>query len=340
MAPTETKRQTDEPSTDDAVVRYSPSNVNDNIINTDRKPVFPSPFSINMYQRMNTDPYDDLTLLPKLNTVFHIRPEVTWASLTRYHNFVLRGYKYSVHQFALIARFQALPKPHSPLDTDAGICCPARILEIRARDAQNVYIRLYWLYLPSQLPNGRQQYHGRDELVATNHMEIVNAARTIEPFDVVDLRDREDTTESLNLSKYFRQTYHVLTKELSPPQTHCVCSCPVNPNGILVRCTNSQCDILLHGECVEHINVTKLRQQQQQEQPKASTTSLQPPPRLNSEEAPTRGQTTAATDFVVQIIVSKRAHAQGRKRLQCSDVRTGRMWEQDIECLECGTRIR
>ena len=69
--------------------------------------------------------------------------------------------------------------------------------------------------MPHQLPSGRQQYHGRDELVATNHMEIVNAARTIEPFDVIDLRDREETREGLGLSGYFRQTYHVLTKELS-----------------------------------------------------------------------------------------------------------------------------
>ncbi|KAL8906136.1 MAG: hypothetical protein Q9171_006392 [Xanthocarpia ochracea] len=336
MAPTETKRQTDEPSTDDDVVQYTPSNVNDNNINTDRQPVFYSPFSINMYQRMNTHRYDDPMLPPKLNTVFYIQPEATWASLTRYHNFVLRGYKYSVHQFALIARFQALPKPQSPLDTDAGICCPARILEIRARDAQNVYIRLYWLYMPSQLSSGRQQYHGRDELVATNHMEIVNAARTIEPFDVVDLRDREETTEGLNLSGYFRQTYHVLTKELSVSLFR---PRPVNPDGILVRCTNPQCDVLLHGECIEHITVTKLRQQQQ-EQPEASMASVQPLPRLNSEKSPTRGQTTAATDFVVQIIISKRDHALGRKRLQCSDVCMSRMWERDIECLGCGTRIR
>ncbi len=57
----------------------------------------------------------------------------------------------------------------------------ARILEIRASDEHHVYARVYWMYWPDELPQGthdgrktiqgRQPYHGLNELVASNHSE-------------------------------------------------------------------------------------------------------------------------------------------------------------------------
>jgi hypothetical protein len=55
----------------------------------------------------------------------------------------------------------------------------ARILEIRASDEHHVYARVYWMYWPHELPQGthdgkktvqgRQPYHGMNELIASNH---------------------------------------------------------------------------------------------------------------------------------------------------------------------------
>jgi hypothetical protein len=55
----------------------------------------------------------------------------------------------------------------------------ARILEIRASDEHHVYARVYWMYWSDELPpgtidrkmtvQGRQPYHGTDELIASNH---------------------------------------------------------------------------------------------------------------------------------------------------------------------------
>ena len=55
----------------------------------------------------------------------------------------------------------------------------ARILEIRASDEHHVYARVCWMYWPDELPQGthagkkavqgRQPYHGINELVASNH---------------------------------------------------------------------------------------------------------------------------------------------------------------------------
>jgi len=64
--------------------------------------------------------------------------------------------------------------PHGP---DDGWV--ARILEIRASDEHHVYARVYWMYWPDELPpntqdgrktvQGRQSYHGKAELIASNH---------------------------------------------------------------------------------------------------------------------------------------------------------------------------
>jgi hypothetical protein len=57
----------------------------------------------------------------------------------------------------------------------------ARILEIRASDEHHVYARIYWMYWPDEIPagshdgkksvQGRQPYHGKLELIASNHSE-------------------------------------------------------------------------------------------------------------------------------------------------------------------------
>jgi hypothetical protein len=57
-----------------------------------------------------------------------------------------------------------------------------RIIDIRASDAQNVFARVFWLYWPEELPSGtvlegkkvrgRQPYHGKHELIASNHSKL------------------------------------------------------------------------------------------------------------------------------------------------------------------------
>ena len=58
----------------------------------------------------------------------------------------------------------------------------ARILEIRASDEHHVYARVYWMYWPDEVPagthdgkktvQGRQPYHGKLELIASNHSKL------------------------------------------------------------------------------------------------------------------------------------------------------------------------
>ncbi|KAI4252672.1 MAG: hypothetical protein LQ352_004152 [Teloschistes flavicans] len=124
---------------------------------------------------------------PTMTTVFSIQPESIWDSSKKYHNFTMNGGHYSVHQYAMFLRHQGRPKERHPFDTDDKIPSIARILEIRAKDRQNVYARIYWLYRPEDLSGGRQIHHGNRELIATNHMEIVDVLRCLGLVEVTHL---------------------------------------------------------------------------------------------------------------------------------------------------------
>jgi len=114
----------------------------------------------------------------------------------------------------------------------------ARILEIRAKDEEHVYARvisddhfimleltllqLYWMYWPDYLPNlkdcaitatGRRNYHGKHEIIASNHMEILNVC-TFAGLASVGLWQETDDNEALT-GLYWRQTFDYRTGQLS-----------------------------------------------------------------------------------------------------------------------------
>src|SRR5271168_5241059 len=47
-------------------------------------------------------------------------------------------------------------------DTDNTLWV-ANVVEVRAQNAWNVWVRIEWFYRPDELPGGRQPYHGRRE---------------------------------------------------------------------------------------------------------------------------------------------------------------------------------
>jgi hypothetical protein len=86
----------------------------------------------------------------------------------------------------------------------------ARILEIRGGDAAHVYLRVCWSYQPEDIPGGRQLYHGRDELLASNHMDIIDARAVQDPADVVYFDDDPESSTTLEEGQYFwRQSLDV-----------------------------------------------------------------------------------------------------------------------------------
>jgi hypothetical protein len=94
----------------------------------------------------------------------------------------------------------------------------AKVLEVRALDEEHVYVRVSWLNRPEDLKGGRQDYHGRNELIPTNQMDVINAQAVNGTFTLIqyDRVKDDDRTSAFGKDKYFwRQTFNFTTGRLS-----------------------------------------------------------------------------------------------------------------------------
>ena len=145
---------------------------------------------------------------------------------------------------------------------------------MRALDPEHVYIRLSWLNRPEDLGSGRKDYHGRNELVPTNQMDIIDAMAVNGKLEVKhwDETADEDETSMPQEDEYFwRQTFDFAnTKTFSVRQEHaiaetkeplltrdsqalrkiCVDDAPQNPDELIVQCSSGDCRKWLHVRCI------------------------------------------------------------------------------------------
>lgn len=93
----------------------------------------------------------------------------------------------------------------------------AKVLEVRALDSEHVYIRVSWLNRPEDLDTGRKSYHGKNELIPTNQMDIIDAMAVNGSLEVMHWDDTEDDSAMMNDEQYFwRQTFdYVNTRTFS-----------------------------------------------------------------------------------------------------------------------------
>lgn len=94
----------------------------------------------------------------------------------------------------------------------------AKVLEVRALDAQHVYVRVAWLNRPEDLPGGRQQHHGVKELMPTNQMDVINALAVngtfrLKHYDELANSDQEEA--SVEDEYFWKQTFDFTTQTLS-----------------------------------------------------------------------------------------------------------------------------
>ena len=87
---------------------------------------------------------------------------------------------------------------------------------MRALDPSHVYLRVTWLNRPVDLPDGPKPYHGRNELIATNDMAIIDAMSINGALDVKHWDEYADDDAMIEEDQYFwRQTYDIHSKTLS-----------------------------------------------------------------------------------------------------------------------------
>lgn len=145
----------------------------------------------------------------------------------------------------------------------------AKVLEVRALDSEHVYIRVSWLNRPEDLDTGRKEYHGKNELIPTNQMDVIDAMAVNGSLDVSHWDDKEDDSAMLNDEQYFwRQTFdYVNTRTFSVSGSSsssdclptnpskklrliCIDSAPQNPDELILQCSNETCRKWLHVKCI------------------------------------------------------------------------------------------
>ncbi|EXK77181.1 hypothetical protein FOQG_18107 [Fusarium oxysporum f. sp. raphani 54005] len=200
-----------------------------------------------------------------MDLYYTVEPGKRWQDMTRYNSFVLNSVKYCSEGFVYVANELTIGRPKAQGDgkgiykksNDGWV---ARILEIRASDEHHVYARVYWMYWPYELPAGTlygkktvqgcQPYHGANELIASNHMDIINVVSVTGPATVNQWIESDD--EEIQDALYWRQAYDCRNSQLSSVELVCKCQTPANPDKTLIGCTSSECRKWMHHECMVH----------------------------------------------------------------------------------------
>ena len=102
----------------------------------------------------------------------------------------------------------------------------AKVLEVRALDSEHVYIRVAWLNRPEDLEAGRKSYHGRNELIPTNQMDIIDAMAVNGSLEVIHWNEKDDESPMAGEDQYFwRQTYDFANTKTFSVSTPCFSCC-------------------------------------------------------------------------------------------------------------------
>ncbi|KAL2133650.1 hypothetical protein VTI74DRAFT_1965 [Chaetomium olivicolor] len=200
-----------------------------------------------------------------MDLFYQVNPATEWARMARYRKFILNGEEYSHGSFIYVAHESSI-KLRKVINDGEPMQCGKRsdlgwvayILEIRASDIYHVYARVYWMYWPDDLLEGthdgtmsiqgRQSYHGIDELIASNHMDIINVVSVASKAVVGHWDERND--EEIQCALYWRQAYDIRTRELSTVDVVCSCKTPANPDKTLLRCSARKCMAWMHEQCL------------------------------------------------------------------------------------------
>ncbi|RMZ81213.1 hypothetical protein DV737_g2642, partial [Chaetothyriales sp. CBS 132003] len=203
----------------------------------------------------------------ELQIDYTIVPGTEWNEMRRYRNVKYQDNDFPVDSFILVNRTYPPPAP-PPADASKEQILHyqrtnmwvGKIREARAQSEHRVFLRVFWLYWPEELPGGPQVYHGQQELVLSNHVEVVEATTISGPAEVSHWDEQEDSDgdedERPLYPLFWRQTLDLKPgpngkPTLSVLRKHCVCRKEYNPDRIMFKCMQDSCGIWNHKECLE-----------------------------------------------------------------------------------------
>ncbi|OBT40506.1 hypothetical protein VE00_07909 [Pseudogymnoascus sp. WSF 3629] len=191
----------------------------------------------------------------------YIVEPATWLGMRNYTECIVGGVSYRKNDYVYVR--------HADLelvsDDDNRRFWFAHILEIRAKCAWRVYALIAWMYWPDELlgahmgtetpTSGRHWYHGKHELVASNHLDVLDVNSMAGHAPVAQwFEDDDDNTQD---GFYWRQTFNIMSRGLSGIRKYCICENYYNPDFTLVACPNEECRLWMHEECIVNNSKTK-----------------------------------------------------------------------------------
>ncbi|KAK0947655.1 hypothetical protein LTR29_000912 [Friedmanniomyces endolithicus] len=186
--------------------------------------------------------------VPRLSVAYEIQPATNWDSLKRYKKFAVGSESIAVGECILVKHDMSQDDPRvDPLGQ-----WKARVLEVRALDSEHVYIRVAWLNRPEDLVGGRQPHHGKNELIPTNQLDIIDAMTVNGGLDLVQWDESNDENSMPGIDEYFwRQTYdYANTKTFSKLPKMCRDRKPQNPDEMILQCESQKCRKWMHVDCI------------------------------------------------------------------------------------------
>ncbi|KAK8913521.1 hypothetical protein VCV18_011528 [Metarhizium anisopliae] len=157
-----------------------------------------------------------------MNLSYSVAPHKLWCGMTRYNSFVRN--KFFVNDFVYISNDTSIERQ---MDTANDLrrlgYWVAKILEIRASDEYHVYLRIYWMYSPDDLPRntihannlvGERQYlYSENEILTSALVDIINVVSVVRKANVHEFGKPDD--DKIQNGLYWRQAFDYLTSELS-----------------------------------------------------------------------------------------------------------------------------
>ena len=331
-----------------------------------------------------------------LKISYAIRPGKAWADLRTYRNFSgelnqcpatlafrahtdcsisVQDQKFSTGSLVYINKRTPPPELPGPDASEAEILAfdkenlwVGQVLEVKAASPSQVWLRVFWLYWPEELPRGRQKYHGNQELIMSNHMEIVDAMTVTSSADIVHWDEKAEDQDVGQ--RFWRQFYDIQlepTKNggLSTIRSHCVCNEFYNPDEAILICPNSKCGIWNHQECVEQAVLAQIyarlvgnqnslqaeakpslapemaKQEEDlkfrardEQRPRGTSAKLSSWKNSTMQPAPWEGLLKA------EITVGEKVEGGAFVTITDERAQDPEVWTEGIKCLKCGTLIK
>ncbi|TKA55265.1 hypothetical protein B0A49_07907 [Cryomyces minteri] len=285
------------------------------------------------------------------NTAYYVKPARLWESLKKYRKLTLTSEKFEIGDVVLVQKDEV---QGSKEDIDVQSQWKAKLLEVRARGPEHVFVRVYWLYRPEDIPGGRKPHHGRNELLPSDYMDVIDA-QSINGKIRVKKWDEHNDDDVLEEDDFFwRQKYSYAKGFLFPPlRQYCVDKAPASPDEPLVWC--DKCEMWLHQSCIiEDATKRAAETKHQNEDLDGSHETLfvkdthtKPFKRVKGSQNRCKskdknGNTTNGFRAEVRIkdaIHGEETEFETESKILVVDLSDDRQWQEDLLCLSCHTKI-